>query len=87
MRARTNYLLYLLVTLLFAGVFQSCAEEPSPITSFTASQGNCIGAVKLAVEEVPIKENYSYERKNPQNNQWEQIYRGYENVFDDTGWG
>jgi hypothetical protein len=68
-------------------ILQSCAEEPSPITSFTASQGNCIGAVKLAVEEVAVKENYSYERKNPQNNQWEQIYWGYENVFDDTGWG
>ena len=77
---------YLLGAVLFAGLFQSC-EKPSPITSFTASQGNCIGAVRLAVEEVAIKENYSYERKNPQTNQWEQIYWGYENVFDDTGFG
>lgn len=55
---------YLLGAVLFAGLFQSC-EKPSPITSFTASQGNCIGAVRLAVEEVAIKENYSYERKIP----------------------
>ena len=77
---------YLLVAVLFASIFQSCKKTP-PIASFTASQGNCIGAIRLAVEQVPNVENYCYERKNPQTNQWEEIYWGYENVFDDTGFG
>jgi len=73
---------------LLAFAITACQKETtSPITSFTASQGNCYGIVRLAVEQVSNVENYSYERKNPQTNQWEDIYWGYEYVFDDTGWG
>ncbi|HDR50240.1 MAG TPA: fibronectin type III domain-containing protein [Mariniphaga anaerophila] len=78
----------LIYAILILFVFQACKkEDTSPITCFTASQGNCIGVIRLAVEQVSNVENYTYERKNPQTNQWEQIYWGFENVYDDTGFG
>ena len=84
----------LIGAVLFAAIFQSCEiagifpffEKTSPITTFTASQGDFIGVVHLVVEEVENKENYRYERKNPQTDQWEEIYWGPENIYDDNGW-
>ncbi len=86
---KNKQLIWLIAFFLF--VITSCKkEEMLTITVFSATEGTRVGVVRLTYEPVPGANDYEFERKNPETNNWEQIsyIKGWvpDHVYDDQGW-
>lgn len=77
----------LLLLILALAIVTSCENPLAPIQSFTASKGTYVGLIHLAIEQVADAENYNIQRRNPVTNEWEEIYWGSSNFYQDHGWG